>query len=126
MNPLPIMFFTELFTDFNLVLKIFVLLTIYSWVKNHLGQSMISVAVMGVLCFFILFDFWKFFGGIYVLYMLVMMGISGILVDMFFVSGQSKGAGEKQDFSMSSGADLMAKRAIRGPTSQVRPPMMRR
>jgi hypothetical protein len=105
-------FLTEIWTDFNLVLKIFVLLSIASYVRNHIGNNVMGLIIIGFLAVFILGDFWMFFGGIYVLYMLLMFGVSGILVDFFFISG---GPGTPQDSPVSSGADLMSKRMMQRP-----------
>ncbi|MBN2127142.1 MAG: hypothetical protein JW703_01985 [Candidatus Diapherotrites archaeon] len=104
-------FFTEIWTDFNLVLKIFVLLTIASYVRNHIGNNTMGLIIIGFLAVFILGDFWAFFGGIYVLYMLLMFGVSGILVDFFFISsGGPAGGGEEMNSPISAGTDLISKR----------------
>ncbi len=83
-----------LFEDFNIVIKIFVLLTIISFLKNHLGTGALSVALMLGFSWFVFFEAWAFFGGIYILYMLLAMGVSGIIIDFFFVSG---GPGDQGD-----------------------------
>ena len=82
---------TEFFTDINFVIKIFVLMTIISFVNNHIENKALKIIVLFVLAFFIIFDYWALFGGIYILYMLLMLGISGVLVDIFFVSGMMGG-----------------------------------
>jgi len=87
--------FTQFFLDINLVLKIFVLLTIISFVQNHLGRGAVGLAVMGIFAWFILFDAWALFGGIYVLYMLLMFGIAGVMVDFFFITGGMGGGGQQ-------------------------------
>ena len=85
---LTVLFFTELFNDYNLALKIFALLSIIAFVKNHVGTGPLGLAIMIGISWFILFDAWSFFGGVYVLYTLLTMGISGILIDFFFVGQQ--------------------------------------
>ncbi len=99
------LFFGELFADLNLALKIFALLTIVSFVWAHLGKSPLSVALIVGFGWFVLFDYWKFFGGIFVLYTLLTLGISGILIDFFFVSQMGGEPTEAQP--VSSGVDLM-------------------
>jgi hypothetical protein len=94
----------EFFADFNLVLKIFVLLTIISFVLNHIGKGPLGWGLILGLSVFILFDFWAFFGPVYILYMLLVLGVSGIVIDFFFVSGMG-GGGEAQP--VDSGKDLM-------------------
>ncbi|MBI5553462.1 MAG: hypothetical protein HY917_01855 [Candidatus Diapherotrites archaeon] len=116
MNPaLPFLLFTELWTDFNLILKVMVLLTIISWVKNHVTSPVMAVVITGVLSIIILFDFWRFFGGIYVLYMLVMFGISGVIVDFFFVTQNMGAPGHVKNSPVSSGAEFLAKRPMHRP-----------
>ncbi|MDO8427659.1 MAG: hypothetical protein Q7S92_00420 [Candidatus Diapherotrites archaeon] len=85
---LTALFFTEIFQDYNLALKIFALLSIISFVKNHVGTGPLGLAIMIGISWFILFDAWSFFGGVYVLYTLLTMGVSGILIDFFFVGQQ--------------------------------------
>jgi cellulose synthase/poly-beta-1,6-N-acetylglucosamine synthase-like glycosyltransferase len=106
-------FFTEMFNDFNLIVKIFALLTIASFVRNRLGTSPIGLIAIGALTFFILFDFWKFFGPIYILYILLTFGISGMIVDFFFISaGQGPEEQKGPNSPISAGTDLLAKRTV--------------
>ena len=100
----------EFVADINLVLKIFVLLTIISFVKNHLGKGFISIVIILAVSWFVLFDYWKFFGGIYLIYMMLMFGVSGVLVDFFFVGGMGRGK-EVPDVS---GKEVHARRAQMG------------
>lgn len=87
-------FIGELFSDFNLILKIFVLITVISFVKNHVQGPLAVVIIIGV-AGFILFDMWWFFGGIYLLYTMLTLGISSVLIDFFFTSGMSGGGAQK-------------------------------
>ncbi len=95
----------ELFADLNLALKLFALLSIVSFVWSHLGKSPLSVALIAGIGWFVLFDYWKFFGGVFVLYTLLTLGISGILIDFFFVSQMGGEQAEAQPIG--SGVDLM-------------------
>jgi len=102
-------FFSDLFADFNLVLKIFALLTIVSYVRMHFGNSPLTYLLIIGLGWFILFDYWKFFGSVFLLFSLLMLGIAGILIDFFFVSqGITFGTPQKTS-ALSSGADLAAR-----------------
>jgi len=80
------LFITETVSDLMLALKIFVLLTIISFVWNHVGNTSLAILLIFAISWFVLFDYWTFFGGVYILYMLLLFGISGVLVDFFFVS----------------------------------------
>lgn len=120
----------EAWLDLNLILKVFVLITIVSFVRNHLGNSWLSWIVILGFAWFVLFDGWRLFGPIYILYLLIGMGISGILVDFFFVTAGGMGGGGKEGEKyspISSGADLLAKRVISGRVGKQmqrpRPPM---
>ena len=101
------LFFGELFSDINIILKIFVLMTLVSWVNNHVGKGPLAWILIAGMGYFILFDGWKIFGPIYILYMLLMFGISGVIIDFFFVGGG--GAPEREDgleSPVSTGIDL--------------------
>ncbi|MBU0636529.1 hypothetical protein KKE06_05890 [Candidatus Micrarchaeota archaeon] len=98
----------EFFSDFNLILKIFVLLMIISFVYNHLGKGPMAWIIMIALVYFVLLDGWAFFGPVYILYMLLAMGFAGFLVDFFFMSQPLR---QKQQPG-GSGADMGI-----GPTS---------
>ena len=43
-----VLFFDELFSDMTLVLKIFVLLTIISYVTQHLGKGPLALMIIAV------------------------------------------------------------------------------
>src|SRR3989344_8309853 len=86
----------EIFNDFNLIIKIFVLMTLASWVRNHLGDSPLSWILIGGLGYFILFDGWAIFGPIYLLYMLLGFGVSSILIDFFFVGAGGGAAASRE------------------------------
>ena len=76
----------EFFTDFNFILKIFVLLMIISFVLNHLGKGPMAWVIIAALSYFILWDSWKFFGPVYLLYMFLAMGFIGFIIDYFFMA----------------------------------------
>ncbi|AJF60243.1 MAG: hypothetical protein J4224_00965 [Candidatus Diapherotrites archaeon] len=98
---------TEIWNDFNLIIKIFVVMTIYSWVRNHV-EGWIGWVVFGIITFFVVFDLWAIFGSVYVVYMLLMFGISQVLIDFFFISA-GRGGHEEMESPVSSGADLAAR-----------------
>jgi len=97
-----VLFLDGLLDDMTLVLKIFVLLTIVSYVTQHLGKGPIAILIIVVLSYFIIFDYFYIFGGIYVLYMLVLFGVSQLLMDFFILAPQammeqSMGGGEVEN-----------------------------
>jgi hypothetical protein len=114
-----VLFIGEMFNDLNLALKIFALLTIISFVLTHLGKGPLAYALIGGISVFVLLDFWVFFGGIFILYTLLTLGISGVLVDFFFVSNMG-GGGKSEHPDMDSteyakrAHDLQAANQIHG------------
>jgi hypothetical protein len=102
------LFIGEMFSDLNIVLKIFVLLAIFGYVTQHLGKGPLSILIIIGMSYFIIFDYWKFFGGVYVLYMLIVMGIGGILIDFMFITPGAQG---KNEGPISHGRDFNARQA---------------
>ena len=109
---LPILFFNlgEIWADFNIILKIFVIMTIYSWTRNHFGNSALGWIIFAATTFFVVFELWSIFGGIYLFYMLLLFGVSQILIDFFFITAgapQAKG----MEAPVGSGKELAARQA---------------
>lgn len=90
--------------DFQLVVKLFALITIANFVRNHV-QGPLAVAIIVGMGWFILFDYWWFFGGIFVLYTLLMLGVSGIMIDFFFTRGMG-GEGVETGQAKGSSGDV--------------------
>ena len=103
----------EFFNDINLIVKIFAFLMLVSWVRNHIGTGAMSWVLIAALTFFIFLDGWAIFGPIYILYMLLMFGVSSILVDFFFISagGPPKAEQEDMESPVSSGVDIQKRMA---------------
>lgn len=75
--------------DFELVLKVVGMLFIVSFVRSHIQHPILSVGLIILLCGFLLFDVWKIFGGILLLYLVAFFGFTHILVDLSFMSAFS-------------------------------------
>ena len=96
-----ILFLDDIVGDMTLVLKIFVLMTVISYVVQHLGKGPLALLVIAVMSWFIIFDYFYIFGGVYVLYMLALFGGVQLLMDFFFVGpqilagSQMQGGGEE-------------------------------
>lgn len=99
------LFIGELFSDMTLVLKIFTLLAIFAFVTQHLGKGPIQIIVLLVISWFVIFDQFLIFGGIYVLYVMMAMGFSGIIIDFFFVNPGHN----PQPGAPNSGKDVMSR-----------------
>jgi len=106
----------EFFSDMMLVLKIFVLLAIISFVLMHLGKGPLSIVLILGISWFVLFDYFWFFGGVYMLLMLLTFGVAGILVDFFFVfPGFAGGGGQTPESKVGSVGGLLARQQQFGP-----------
>ncbi len=103
------LFLGELGGDMIFVLKIFTLLAIFAFVTQNLGKGPVGILIMLIISWFVIFDYFLFFGGIYVLYMLMALGFSGIIIDFFFVNPGQHGSGEKHPGAPNSGADVLAR-----------------
>ena len=106
-------FFGELVADMTLVLKIFVLMAIIAYITNHLGKGPLAIMIIAVFSWFIIFDYFMLFGGIYILYILLIGGLTGVIIDIFFVTpmpGAGGGAGASGE-PISHGYDFTHKRA---------------
>ena len=102
----------QIWTDFNIVLKIFVIMTIYSWVRNHFGNSALGWVIFAAVTFFIVFELWSIFGGIYLFYMLLLFGVSQIMIDFFFITaGAPPQGGKGMEAPVSSGKEIAARQA---------------
>ena len=88
---LPFLFIGEFFSDIGMALKIFVLLAIVSFIKGNLGTGPFAILLMGLASYFVIFDQWKLFGGIYILYIMFFFGVGHMMVDFFFVAQHAPG-----------------------------------
>lgn len=107
----------QIWTDFNIVLKIFVIMTIYSWTRNHFGNSALGWVIFGAVTFFVVFELWSVFGSIYIFYMLLLFGFSQIMIDFFFITAGMPRPGMmgkphgKMESPVSSGKELAQRQA---------------
>jgi hypothetical protein len=103
-------YFSELQSDLILALKIFVLLTIISFVMQHVGKGPLGILLILGVSWFVIFDYFLFFGGMYVLYVMLTFGVTSILIDFFFVNPGSGGGGEDPT-QISHGIDFANRQA---------------
>lgn len=84
-------YISETISDLSLAIKIFVLLTIIYFVRNHLGGGLISTIVILIFAYFVIFAKWHLFGPLYIIYIIMVLGVGGIFMDFFFLKQQSMG-----------------------------------
>ncbi|MCX6803862.1 MAG: hypothetical protein NTY48_04815 [Candidatus Diapherotrites archaeon] len=77
----------------TIVLKIFVMLSIISFVLQNLGKGPLAILVICVMSYFIIFDYFYIFGGVYILYMLALLGGVHLMIDFFFAAPHALGGG---------------------------------
>jgi|GEM_PF-1461073 len=99
LNSITLLFESSFFGDINLILKIFALLMIIGFVRQYVSPGILATIVTLVVSYFVLFVNWWIFGSIYLVYTLLAAGVSGIMVDFFFVmpGKQPKQMEEKPD-----------------------------
>lgn len=97
----------EFFSDLDLIFKIFVLLLIVSFVFNHLGKGPMAWIVIAALAYFILWDAWRFFGPVYILYMFLALGFAGFIIDYFFMTQPLSAKKAKAGAEMEGGPTSM-------------------
>lgn len=109
----------DIFSDFSLVIQIFILLTMMSFVFQHYGKNGWSYVLILILIYLIFFVIPGLSFGLFILQLLLTAGISSIIVDFFFVTqshnmpkpkGGGGGGGGKEhggDHGGGGGAELL-------------------
>ncbi|MFH0714533.1 MAG: hypothetical protein V1847_02540 [Candidatus Diapherotrites archaeon] len=81
--------------DWMFIIQIFLLLTIMSFVLNHLGKGPLSVITIGVTAFFVFFIIPALSYAVFIIYILLFAGVSSVLIDFFFITaGQQPQKGQ--------------------------------
>ena len=79
---------TGFFADMGFVLKIFVLIAVVGFLNQHMQNKILKMILFIFMGYFILVKNWSTFGTIWLIYTVLGLGVSGVLVDLFFVSVQ--------------------------------------
>lgn len=107
----PALFIEDLVGDLTLVLKIFVLMAVFAYVTGHLGKGPLAIFVFALIAWLVIFDYFAIFGSVYILYMLLALGLTGVLIDFAFITPgpvpKAEGTGEP----ISSGKDYTERQA---------------
>lgn len=96
------------FSDFSLILKIFFILAIITFIRRKITHNTLALIVITLAIILLVFYYWPVFGTAYVFYILLTIGASTVLVDVFFVTmgGSGKEAMKAKD-SVQVGAEQM-------------------
>ncbi|MDD5163166.1 MAG: hypothetical protein PHD95_03080 [Candidatus ainarchaeum sp.] len=119
----------EFGNDMIFVLKIFMLLTIISFVWQHLGKGPIAIVVIAGLAYLMLMSpFAWFFESTYILMTLLMFGIGGVLIDFVFAfpgigAGMESQVGSGKDLAERSGKFAEGRERMHPPKTRLPPPI---
>lgn len=106
-----ILFLDGLVGDLTFILKIFVLMAVFAYVTGHLGKGPLGIFVFALIAWLVIFDYFAIFGGIYILYMLLALGLTGVLIDFMFITPSPMNKQEGTGEPISNGKDYMARQA---------------
>jgi hypothetical protein len=88
--------FLGILSDFQFVIQIFIMVSIISFVLNHLGKGALSIIII-LLMFYVVFIMLPALSeAVFILYTLLMIGVSSLLVDFFFITAGSGGQQQQQ------------------------------
>ncbi len=73
-------------TDFDFVIKIFFVLTVIAFVRQKITHNTLSLLLISIAIIGMVFLWWPFFRATYIIYVVLTIGITSVLVDMFFVT----------------------------------------
>ncbi len=119
LNILPnILFIGDLFGDMTFVLKIFVLMAIFSYIMNHIGKGPLGLFVFALISWLVIFDYFAIFGSLYILYILLISGLVSVIIDFMFITpgpapkapGMGEPVGSGKDFVGRQGGFPLLKR----------------
>lgn len=79
--------FLSFLNDFNLILQIFLILAIIAFVRRRVTSNTLSLILITGAVVIMIFIFWPIFRVGYIFYILLSVGVAGILVDFFFITG---------------------------------------
>lgn len=68
------------FPIFGLIIKAYLAITIFLFVRNFLGTGLVSYVVAGILIYIFIIRLWVLFVPGYMLYLIVSMMLSGIII----------------------------------------------
>jgi len=117
-NFIPILFFGELLGDLTFILKIFVLMGVFSYVMNHVGKGPLGVFIFALISWLVIFDYFAIFGSIYILYILLTFGLISVIIDFMFITpgpapkapGMGEPVGSGKDFTSRIGGPPLLRR----------------
>src|SRR3989344_526991 len=93
-------------SDFQFVIQIFIMVSIMSFVLNHLGKGLLSMVVILVVFYVVFFIIPGLSEIVFILYSLLMIGFSTLLVDFFFITASAPQQPQESERPDLTGTDL--------------------
>lgn len=83
-------FITEINDAFGLIMlgfKIVILIFIVGWVRGHLGGGLVATVAILIIGWFVFFEYFAIFGPMAIVYLILIIGGSGVIMDLAFGRG---------------------------------------
>jgi len=87
-------FVLGMLSDFQFVIQVFIMVAVISFILNHLGKGLLSIILILAMFYVIFILIPGLSEMVFLLYTLLMAGVSTLLVDFFFITGT--GIGQQQ------------------------------
>ena len=98
-------------SDFQFVIQVFIMVAVISFILNHLGKGLLSIILILAMFYVIFILIPGLSEMVFLLYTLLMAGVSTLLVDFFFITGTGVGQQEQgQERPDVTGTDVQARR----------------
>lgn len=117
------------FSDMSFLLKVAFIVFIIIFVKERITKNWLAITAIVLVCIVLIFFYWPIFGSIYVVYILITIGIGGVLVDTFFVTmqeGHSKGTSPQDILGMQGNQQMQEPEIDMEQMAPAREALMRR
>lgn len=98
--------FLNFLKDIDFIIKLAFIIFLITFVKQRITKNWLAITAIVIASVVLIFFYWPIIGFAYVVYVLIVIGIGGVLVDAFFVTmGEAK---------QGKGADAPDPRAMLG------------
>lgn len=106
-------FLLGIVSDFQFVIQVFIMVAVISFILNHLGKGLLSIVLILAMFYVIFILIPGLSEMVFLLYTLLMAGVSSLLVDFFFITGTGVGQQQQQGQERPdvTGTDVQARQA---------------
>ncbi|MDO8648048.1 MAG: hypothetical protein Q7R70_06590 [Candidatus Diapherotrites archaeon] len=92
LEPIILGFFEEMY----FVIQVFIMISIISFILNHLGKGLLSIILIIVMFYVVFILIPAISIGAFMIYTLLMAGVSTLFVDFFFITAGQPGQQQQQ------------------------------